>query len=81
MGLDCDMLVPAAMESAIHDDNVDSVKAKLVVEGANLPVTPEADAYLRERGVLVVPGHPRQRRRCHRELLRVEPELPAVPLD
>ena len=55
MGLDCDMLVPAAMESAIHDDNMASVKAKLVVEGANLPVTPEADAYLRERGVLVVP--------------------------
>lgn len=55
MGIDCDMLVPAAMESAIHDGNMESVKARLVVEGANLPVTPEADAYLQAKGVLVVP--------------------------
>ena len=55
MGVDCDVLVPAAIESAIHEDNVDSVKAKLVVEGANLPVTPKADRRLQERGVLVVP--------------------------
>ena len=55
MGVDCDVLVPAAIESAIHKDNVGSVKAKLVVEGANLPVTPEADRQLAERGVLVVP--------------------------
>ncbi|MEL6615539.1 MAG: glutamate dehydrogenase, partial [Bacteroidota bacterium] len=55
MGLDCDVLVPAAMESAIHDGNMHSVKAKLIVEGANLPVTPEADAYLAGIGVLVVP--------------------------
>ena len=55
MGVDCDMLVPAAIESAIHDENVASVKAQIVVEGANLPVTPEADAALAERGVLVVP--------------------------
>ncbi|MDX1419003.1 MAG: Glu/Leu/Phe/Val dehydrogenase [Rubricoccaceae bacterium] len=55
MGLDCDLLVPAAIESAIHDENVDSVQAKIVVEGANLPITPEADRRLNERGVLVVP--------------------------
>ncbi len=55
MGLDCDMLVPAAMESAIHDGNMASVKAELIVEGANLPVTPEADEYLKEKGVLVIP--------------------------
>ena len=55
MGVDCDVLVPAAMESAIHSGNVDSVQAKLVVEGANLPVTPDADQRLAERGVLVVP--------------------------
>ena len=55
MGVDCDVLVPAAIESAIHDENVGSVKARLVVEGANLPVTPEADAALAERDVLVVP--------------------------
>ena len=55
MGVDCDVLVPAAIESAIHKGNVASVKAKLVVEGANLPVTPDADRQLGERGVLVVP--------------------------
>ncbi len=55
MGIDCDVLVPAAIEASIHDGNVDTVKAQLVVEGANLPVTPEADRILAERGVLVVP--------------------------
>ena len=55
MGVECDVLIPAAIESAIHSDNVHTVKADLVVEGANLPVTPRADAALRDRGVLVVP--------------------------
>ncbi len=55
MGVDCDVLIPAAIEGAIHKDNVASVQARLVVEGANLPVTPEADRQLDERGVLVVP--------------------------
>ncbi len=55
MGVDCDLLAPCAIESAIHEDNVGSVKAKLVVEGANLPVTPKADAALEARGVVVVP--------------------------
>lgn len=55
MGVDCDVLVPAAIESAIHEDNADSVRARLVVEGANLPVTPGADAMLAAKGVLVVP--------------------------
>jgi glutamate dehydrogenase (NAD(P)+) len=55
MGIDCDLLVPAAIESAIHDENVGSVKAKIVVEGANLPVTPEADQALNARGILVIP--------------------------
>lgn len=55
MGLDCDVLIPAAIEAAIHQDNVDSVQARLVVEGANLPVTPIADQRLAERGVIIVP--------------------------
>lgn len=55
MGLECDVLVPAAMESAINEDNVDSVKARIVVEGANLPVTPIADRKLSEMGVIIVP--------------------------
>jgi glutamate dehydrogenase (NAD(P)+) len=55
MGVDCDVLVPAAVESAVNEDNVASVKARIVVEGANLPVTPGADRALNEMGVLVVP--------------------------
>ncbi|HYE94580.1 MAG TPA: Glu/Leu/Phe/Val dehydrogenase dimerization domain-containing protein [Rubricoccaceae bacterium] len=55
MGIDCDVLIPAAIESAVNEENVDSVKAQIVVEGANLPVTPDADRKLNERGVLVVP--------------------------
>ena len=55
MGLDCDVLIPAAIESAIHEGNAASVQAKLVVEGANLPVTPTADRMLAEKGVTVVP--------------------------
>ncbi|NNF59220.1 MAG: Glu/Leu/Phe/Val dehydrogenase, partial [Rhodothermaceae bacterium] len=55
MGLECDVLIPAAMESAINEDNVDSVKAKIIVEGANLPVTPDADRQLTQQGVIIVP--------------------------
>ena len=55
MGIDCDVLAPCAIESAIHDGNVASVRAKLVVEGANLPVTPDADQALADMGVVVVP--------------------------
>ena len=55
MGIDCDVLAPCAIEAALHDGNVGSVRAKLVVEGANLPVTPHADAALAERGIVVVP--------------------------
>lgn len=52
---DCDVLVPAALECVLHQGNAANVKAKLVVEGANLPTTPEADAILERKGVMVVP--------------------------
>jgi glutamate dehydrogenase (NAD(P)+) len=52
---DCDVLVPAALEDAINEDNVDGVKAGIIVEGANAPTTPEAHQNLVERDVLVVP--------------------------
>ncbi len=53
--LPCDVLVPAAMENQIHLDNANEIQAKFVVEGANGPTTPGADAILNERGVIVVP--------------------------
>ena len=53
--LDCDVLVPAALENQINSRNAHDIKAKLVVEGANGPTTPEADEILRRRGIIVVP--------------------------
>lgn len=50
----CDILIPAALEDVIHGGNAYKVKAALVVEGANIPVSPEGDAVLKERGVHVV---------------------------
>ena len=55
LALDCDILVPAAIEDQITAANVDEVKARIIVEGANGPMTPEADHALAERDVLVVP--------------------------
>ncbi|ABL88156.1 glutamate dehydrogenase (NAD) [Pyrobaculum islandicum DSM 4184] len=53
--LDVDIFVPAAIENVIRGDNAGLVKARLVVEGANGPTTPEAERILYERGVVVVP--------------------------
>lgn len=53
--LDCDILMPCAISAQIHGGNAAKVKAKLVVEGANGPTTPEADDILSDRGILVVP--------------------------
>jgi glutamate dehydrogenase (NAD(P)+) len=53
--LEVDVLIPAAMEDQITGANVDRVRAKAIVEGANGPTTPDADRALAERGVLVVP--------------------------
>lgn len=52
---DVDVLIPAALEDAINDDNVSEVKADIIVEGANAPTTPAAHETLVKRGVLVVP--------------------------
>ena len=55
LSTDVDVLIPAALGGAIHAGNVDDVKARLVVEAANLPITCDADAALARRGVPVVP--------------------------
>ena len=53
--LDVDVLVPAALEGVLHEENADRVRARFIVEGANGPTTPDADAVLESRGVVVVP--------------------------
>lgn len=53
--LDCDILLPAALGNQITDDNAARVRARLIVEGANGPVTPAADAILSARGIHVIP--------------------------
>ena len=53
--MDCDILIPAALENVINVENAGKVKAKIIGEAANGPLTPEADEILNKKGVLVVP--------------------------
>jgi glutamate dehydrogenase (NAD(P)+) len=53
--LDCDVLAPCALEQVITPDNASQVKARIICEGANGPITPGADEILEDRGVLVLP--------------------------
>lgn len=55
LDIPCDLLVPAAMSYVIDGADVDRINAKVVVEGANMPTLPEAEAALRDRGIPVVP--------------------------
>ena len=55
LALDVDVLAPCALENQLTSENAGKVRAKIVVEGANGPTTPEADTILRQNGVLVVP--------------------------
>lgn len=53
--LECDILIPAALENVINGENAPRVKAKIIGEAANGPLTPEADEIFTEKGILVVP--------------------------
>ncbi|MDB6176728.1 glutamate dehydrogenase [Paracoccus sp. Z330] len=52
---ECDILIPAAVESVIHADNAERIKCKLIIEAANGPVTADADAILKRKGVVIIP--------------------------
>ena len=51
----CDILIPAALENVITEKNAGSIKARMLVEAANIPTSPEADAILHDKGVVIVP--------------------------
>jgi glutamate dehydrogenase (NAD(P)+) len=53
--IDCDVLAPCALENVLTIENAARIKAKIILEGANGPTTPEADQIFRRRGILVIP--------------------------
>lgn len=55
VGVDCDILIPAAVPNLVLAGDVDNVKARIIVEGSNIPIAPEVEELLHKKGVLVVP--------------------------
>lgn len=54
-GLDCDILIPAALGNQITDENADSIKAAVIAEGANGPISPEGESILSKKGIEIIP--------------------------
>jgi glutamate dehydrogenase (NAD(P)+) len=55
IGVECDVFIPAALGGMIHEGNADRLQCKMLIEGANSPTTPAADAILNEKGVYTIP--------------------------
>jgi glutamate dehydrogenase/leucine dehydrogenase len=55
LALDCDILVPAALENTVREDNAATLRVKIVAEAANGPLTPAADRILQDKGVFIIP--------------------------
>jgi glutamate dehydrogenase/leucine dehydrogenase len=55
LSLECEILVPAALENVVHGENAPSIHAKIIAEAANGPLTPEADRILEAKGVFIIP--------------------------
>ncbi len=55
MATECDVFIPAALGGMVHENNAELLNARMVIEGANSPLTPKADAILADKGVTVVP--------------------------
>jgi glutamate dehydrogenase/leucine dehydrogenase len=54
-GIDCDILIPAATPDVLTGENIETVRARLILQGANIPVTADAEKWMHEKGILSVP--------------------------
>ena len=69
---ECDILIPAALEGQITQGNAPRIKASVIAEAANGPITDDADKLLSAKGIVILPDAYRKRGRCHRILFRVD---------